>query len=227
MKAVNQIIREELESLLENKRAIKQIINSDAAYAILDNTKGCTDCTWCAGGCAILAYALQIAYGYQIYVIYNHDDKQVEHFMVMTPNNNYIDCDGEQRDIVKNFRRKDFYMHPEKKLQILPYTNDLNITDIIIDMNASKQLASLIKPELNEEQEIKNVVDGIWYHGSNKPVEKFLFSLIGKNSDKITNYHGYGIYFIDDIERAKKYGNVVRMKSKPNIFWVKETGPLI
>lgn len=48
-----------------------------------------------------------------------------------------------------------------------------------------------------------------WYHGSDKPVNKFLFSLIGVNSERITNYHGYGIYFIDNIERAKKYGNVI------------------
>jgi len=146
---VNQIIREELEKLLENKRAIKQIVNSDEAYAILDSTSA-GGSTWCEGGCAILAYALNIAYGYPVFVIYNSTDGQVEHFGVKTPDNIYIDCDGEQRDWLKNFRRKDFYMHPEKKLQILSYSNDLNISDIVIDMNASKQLAALIKPDLNE-----------------------------------------------------------------------------
>ena len=49
----------------------------------------------------------------------------------------------------------------------------------------------------------------VWYHGSDRPVKKFLFSLIGKNSKRITNYHGYGIYFIDDEERAKSYGSIV------------------
>jgi hypothetical protein len=49
----------------------------------------------------------------------------------------------------------------------------------------------------------------VWYHGSNKPVKKFLFSLIGKNSERISNYHGYGIYFIDDINRAKSYGDII------------------
>jgi hypothetical protein len=51
--------------------------------------------------------------------------------------------------------------------------------------------------------------DSIWYHGSSKPVDKFLYSLIGVNSERITNYHGYGIYFISDINRAKSYGDVV------------------
>lgn len=48
-----------------------------------------------------------------------------------------------------------------------------------------------------------------WYHGSSKPVDKFLYSMIGVNSERITNYHGYGIYFISDINRAKSYGDVV------------------
>lgn len=49
----------------------------------------------------------------------------------------------------------------------------------------------------------------VWYHGSDKPVKKFLYSLIGVNSERITNYHGYGIYFIDNIERAKSYGDII------------------
>lgn len=58
---------------------------------------------------------------------------------------------------------------------------------------------------LNED----DVSDKIWYHGSNKPVKKFLYSLIGKNSERISNYHGYGIYFISNIDRAKGYGDVI------------------
>jgi GNAT superfamily N-acetyltransferase len=55
----------------------------------------------------------------------------------------------------------------------------------------------------------ENVIDEIWYHGTNKPVKKFRFDLIGKNSERITNYHGYGIYFINNIDRAKKYGDII------------------
>lgn len=51
--------------------------------------------------------------------------------------------------------------------------------------------------------------DTTWYHGSSKPVDKFLYSMIGVNSERITNYHGYGIYFISDINRAKSYGDVI------------------
>lgn len=51
-------------------------------------------------------------------------------------------------------------------------------------------------------------INNIWYHGSDSEIKKFKFSKIG-NSDKISTYHGYGIYFIKDIEKAKKYGDYI------------------
>jgi len=72
-------------------------------------------------------------------------------------------------------------------------------------MEIRKLISTTLRKRLNEQTLRENV----WFHGSNKPVEKFLFSLIGKNSERITNYHGYGIYFINDIERAKGYGNII------------------
>lgn len=72
-------------------------------------------------------------------------------------------------------------------------------------MEIRKIIETTLKECLNE----SIVSERIWYHGSDKPVKQFLFSLIGVNSQKITNYHGYGIYFIDKIERAKSYGDVI------------------
>ena len=72
-------------------------------------------------------------------------------------------------------------------------------------MKLKKFIKTSIRKHLNE-----NIIsEKIWYHGSNKRVKKFLFSLIGVNSERITNYHGYGMYFIDKIERAKKYGDII------------------
>jgi hypothetical protein len=129
-----------------DRKSIRKIIDSEEAYAILDNSKA-NGGTWCAGGCAILAYALNIAYGLPVYIIYNHTLNYAEHFGVKTPNNTYVDCDGEQREWLRNFRRKDFYLHPEQKLSIMPYSNKINIPDIVIDMEASQKLAKLLKPE--------------------------------------------------------------------------------
>lgn len=50
--------------------------------------------------------------------------------------------------------------------------------------------------------------DKIWFHGSNKKIDKFFFDFRG-NNDRISNYYGYGIYFINDVDKAKKYGDVV------------------
>lgn len=74
-------------------------------------------------------------------------------------------------------------------------------------------LITKYKQFLNEDASKNN----IWYHGSNKPIDKFLYSLVGKNSEKISNYHGYGIYFIDKEERAKKYGeNIIKVEIDSN-----------
>lgn len=70
-------------------------------------------------------------------------------------------------------------------------------------------MGKYIKTNLSEYIIENKTIPNIWYHGSDKPVEKFLFSLIGVNSNRISNYHGYGIYFINDINRAKKYGNII------------------
>ena len=140
-----------------SKKSIRSIIDSDAAYEILDNTKA-NGSTWCAGGCAILAYAINIAYGFPIYVIYNYDYKQIEHFGVKLPNGSYVDCDGMQYDWLRNFKRKEFYMRPKIKLGILPYDNNLNKSDIIIDINASQKLANLFKPEPNTSTNINQTL---------------------------------------------------------------------
>ncbi len=66
-----------------------------------------------------------------------------------------------------------------------------------------------IRESINKIKSLQSSQSKIWYHGTTKPIEKFRFDLIGKNSNKISNYHGYGIYFIGDAKRAKKYGDVV------------------
>jgi hypothetical protein len=129
-----------------NKKSIRTIIDSDAAYEILDNS-GADGGTWCSGGCAILAFALNLAYGFPVYVIFDYDYNQIDHFGVKTPNGAYIDCDGLQHDWLRNFKRKELYQTPNKKIGILPYTKDLRMTDIVIDMEASKKLAQLFKPQ--------------------------------------------------------------------------------
>ena len=208
------------EEQILNKKGIRAILDTDAAYEILDSSKA-NGSTWCAGGCAILAYALQIAYSYEIYVIYNNTDKQVEHFGVKTPNNTFIDCDGEQREWLKNFRRKDFYLHPEKKLSVLPlrHPENLNLTDIVIDMTASQKLADMIKNNNTTLNEIDDNYKGQHTapssNGDDSPMydvtNQFGEDIYGSINNAIRMFGGYGdydAYSITLIQRARNKPNM-------------------
>lgn len=110
----------------------------------------------------------------------------------------------------------------------LRYDSGDKVADIILSINnfikelvknhnlmEGRYIKTTISEYLNEVEDIsaESFDDKIWYHGSDKPVRKFSFSLIGVDNKKITNYHGYGIYFIDKIERAKRYGDVITLAS--------------
>jgi hypothetical protein len=124
------------------KFSIKNILNTDAAYQILDSSSA-GECTWCAGGCAILAYALNLLYKYPVYVIYDYTHNQIEHFMVKTPSNTFIDCEGEQRNILRNYRNREGLR--DNNFKVLQYNENLNNNGIPIDMQASQKLAELIR----------------------------------------------------------------------------------
>jgi hypothetical protein len=133
------------------KTALRRIIDSDEAYLILDGTEA-HGSTWCAGGCGILAEALNILYGYPLYAVYDHDWKQIDHMVVQTPRGTFIDCDGEQKGILANFKRKEHYNRPNVRLSLVPYEGKAKMlkNDIVIDRKASERLAELIKNELNK-----------------------------------------------------------------------------
>jgi len=47
----------------------------------------------------------------------------------------------------------------------------------------------------------------VWFHGSSEPINKFSFSKIASDDTKINSYYGYGIYFTDNKNLAKSYGD--------------------
>jgi hypothetical protein len=143
------LVNEVIENFI-NENSIKPILNSKEAYEILDNSTA-GESTWCAGGCAILAHALNMIFRYDIYVIYDYGRNQIDHFVVKTPNNTYIDCDGEQKNILDNFKRKEGLTH-NKNLVLIPYSEDLRNNGIPVDMRASRNLGRLIKSRLNPAQ---------------------------------------------------------------------------
>jgi hypothetical protein len=222
-KMVAEIVREEINEM-QNKNNLHDILNSNEAYEILDSSSA-GESTWCAGGCAILAYALNIVYGYPIYVIIKpEDENSIDHFVVKTPNNTYIDCDGEQKNILQNFKRKEHYMNPNIKLNLVPYTKDLYNRSIPIDMKASQKLADLINinGNINEAKGTnEKIPDTLWHLTTAK---KYLGGIQqqGLNPDFAKQGRGEkGIYLTDDVHTAKNYAGFYNQGDKLVLLKVK------
>lgn len=139
---------------------LKKILNSNEAYAILDASKA-GECTWSAGGCLILADALEIAFGWPVYGIFCEERDQIEHFMAKSPTG-YVDFYGIYQDPIKGFKKEYKWDFPRP---ISEYTFSLQKTsfedEIPKDLDASKKLAELIKSKIISEiikNEIRNLI---------------------------------------------------------------------
>lgn len=137
---LRKYIRQILEEV--DKKSLKSILNSNEAYEILDASPA-SGTMWTEGGCAILAFALNKAFGYPVYVIYDNTLGQVDHFVAKAPDGSFVDYYGPQKNILINFKRRE--MLYDRKLTLLPYNSSINISDIVIDDEASEKLAELIK----------------------------------------------------------------------------------
>jgi GNAT superfamily N-acetyltransferase len=138
------------------KNNLKSVLNSDEAYAILDASPA-SGTMWTEGGCAILAFALNKAFGYQVYVIYDKTMGQVDHFVAKTPEGLFVDYYGPQKYIVRNFKQREMLQNRDMVLK--PYEPGINISDIVIDEKASEDLANLIKSKNLNESEVGNRED--------------------------------------------------------------------
>jgi hypothetical protein len=213
------------------RQPLKKILASREAYEILDNSKA-GECTWCAGGCAILAHALNMLYGYPVYVVYNLDLGQADHFLVTTPQGTFIDCDGEQTDLLRNFRRKEFFDRPGTRLKIMPYNDSLKNAGIPVDMEASRKLAMLIKNGLPEGDTgtvqagtVQNGIDEI----AGKDATKKLYYQ-GRTTAR--PYTGKYIFITDSIGYASGYSDGEKLYtytipfSEMKLFSIKNPGHL-
>lgn len=153
----------------KNKNNLKSVLNSDEAYAILDDSPA-SGTMWTEGGCAILAFALNKAYGYPVYVIYDKTFDQVDHFVAKTPEGLFVDYYGPQKYILRNFKQRE--MLQDREMVLKPYEKGMNISDIVIDDKASTKLAELIKGGvMNENHEDSQV-------GGKEDVEDFNFKYL-------------------------------------------------
>lgn len=147
---------------------IKKIVRSNDAFEILDNSN-CAGSDWGAGGCAILAQALNKLKGHPLYVIYNNSFESAEHFGVKTPRGTFLDHDGEHYSEDDWIR---FFIDNEKprggELSVVPYDESIDIEGIEFDDKASFELAELIKSHEAIRESVRRVIkeSSIWYHGT-------------------------------------------------------------
>ena len=135
-----------------SQNQLKTILDSDIAYEILDRSKA-TGGTWSAGGCAILAFALNKLFGYEIYVIYNLDKDNTEHFMVMNKESPsyFVDYYGKHqwdKEYTMDYKRDEMI---EGDLVVKKWNSSIKSDGIPIDHSAISELVELFKSEnLNE-----------------------------------------------------------------------------
>ncbi len=187
---------------------LKKIIRSDDAFEILDNSN-CSGSDWGSGGCAILARALNILEGYPMYVIYNTKFKSAEHFGVKTPNETFIDHDGEHKNADKWI---EFFLEneiPRKgKLVVIPYDESVDITGIKFDEKASKKLSNLISGKKVIREFIKNVLNESFCNNLNERL-----MLLDDDVDLL-----YDNFFKQDIEEIKKTNKITSSMFRKGLF---------
>jgi len=138
MEKIRKYIREILFESVTPDLKLKGILDSDEAYAILDNYAGGT---WTEGGCAILAFVLSKIYNVPVWVLYNTRKEIAEHFVVQVGENKYMDYDGIHDNMLKDFKENELIYDP---LLLKPYSKETPVGDIIISSQASNELYNLI-----------------------------------------------------------------------------------
>lgn len=123
-------------------KSLKKLLNSQEAYDILDSTAA-NGSTWTAGGCAILAFALNKAFGYPVYAIFDNDLNHVDHLVVKMPDGKFLDYDGANKNKLKSFKALEGLQG--RNMSLVPFTSDMETSGIVFDSEASERLSDLIK----------------------------------------------------------------------------------
>ncbi len=122
--------------MLSSSKKLKAILKSKEAYQILDGSDA-AGTTWTSRGCGILALALSEYFELPMWVIYNVTNKHVEHFVVKLEDGDFVDSDGEHKNMIKDFLNNEIV---NGELKLIPYNNNLNIEDIVMDKYAARRL---------------------------------------------------------------------------------------
>lgn len=155
-----QIRKTLLESIVDMEK-VKKIITAlkkDEFFELLDSSKA-PGTTPMEGACWIVADALNIAFGWPVYAVYNRALEHIEHFVVKVGDNKYLDAMGLQteyellEEMVLIWHLSNRTDITTRDMRIIEYDSDFkNLTKgIIQDLNASKRIADYLQIETSKE----------------------------------------------------------------------------
>ena len=124
--------------------SLKSILDSTEAYDILDRSSA-SGGTWMQGGCAILAFVMKQLYNYEIYVIFNLDKDNSEHFLAKDSENYYWDYEGKHqidREYMEEYKSSEMI---NGNLKLMKWNPQIKSEGIPIDHIAIAELVELIK----------------------------------------------------------------------------------
>lgn len=138
-----------------NLKKITKTLKDNEVFKIIDSSKAPgTDPM--AGACWIIADALNIAFGWPVYALYNKKLKHLDHFVVKV-GDKYLDAMGLQteqevfEENVLNWHlssRTDIATRDMRLVKYNPILDSLN-KDIIRDLDASKKIAKYLEVQTN------------------------------------------------------------------------------
>ena len=129
------------------RKEIWLALDSAESYQILDKVAGGD---WGEGGCAILAFALQMVFRGEIFCIYNSRLRQIEHFGLCTHREVFVDAGGVYcggSDWLAGFC-SDGVNRTQEDYVVVEYTVMLD-NSIVINKDASESLARLIVAKIS------------------------------------------------------------------------------
>lgn len=180
---------------------VKKFKNNSAAWEILDFSSAGDAADWMTGGCLILADAFNIAFGFPVYAIYNVDKKLIDHFVVKSPSGMYIDADGERKNIVESFAKKEMITD---QLKLVKFESNMPIGEIPQDIEASKKLAKILKENINSPT--KNTM-ATRKKSNHKTTQKYVVFYNKDNSMRERIF--------DNLSEANEFSNIVNGSVAP------------
>ena len=141
----HQVLKEMEPAQARTALGLKKFVNSDRSYEILDASKA-KDSTWLAGGCKILADAIESSVGGDQVVLYRAGNNHIQHYAVRI-GDMYLDGDGvsTRRALLDRWKKAEGI--PDVRIAKSSEAKSLGLIEkgIVSDPEASQKMADMLK----------------------------------------------------------------------------------